>query len=49
MCSSDLLKALEAHDAAALRTVLVAHLVNKRDRVLALMRAGEVYPQAAQL
>ena len=44
-----MLKALEAHDAAALRDVLMAHLVNKRDRVLALMRAGEVYPHAAQL
>lgn len=43
-----MLKALEAHDAAALRTVLIAHLLNKRDRVLALMRAGEVYPQTAQ-
>ena len=44
-----MLKALEAHDSAALRTVLIAHLLNKRDRVLALMRAGEVYPQSAQL
>ena len=43
-----MLKALEAHDAPALRAVLIAHLVNKRDRVLAQMRAGEVYPQAAQ-
>ena len=44
-----MLKALEVHDAAALRAVLIAHLLNKRDRVLALMRAGEVYPQTAQL
>lgn len=44
-----MLKALEAHDAPALRAVLIAHLENKRDRVLALMRAGEVYPHAAQL
>ena len=42
-----MLAALEAHDPAALRNVLVAHLQNKRDRVLELMRAGEVYPQAA--
>ena len=42
-----MLKALEARDATALRAVLIAHLLNKRDRVLALMRAGEVYPQAA--
>lgn len=43
-----MLKALEAHDAPALRAVLVAHLLNKRDRVLDLMRAGEIYPQAAR-
>ena len=43
-----MLKALEAHDGPALRDVLIAHLLNKRDRVLALMRAGEVYPQSAQ-
>ena len=43
-----MLKALEARDATALRNVLVAHLLNKRDRVLALMRAGEIYPQAAR-
>ena len=42
-----MLAALEAHDPAALRNVLVAHLQNKRDRVLELLRAGEVYPQAA--
>ena len=41
-----MLAALEAHDPAALRNVLVAHLQNKRDRVLELMRAGEVYPLA---
>lgn len=44
-----MLKALEARDAPALRAVLIAHLENKRDRVLALMRAGEVYPHTAQL
>ena len=42
-----MLAALEAHDPAGLRNVLVAHLQNKRDRVLELLRAGEVYPQAA--
>jgi DNA-binding GntR family transcriptional regulator len=36
--------ALAARDAAGLRAVLIEHLLHKRDTVLALMRAGEVYP-----
>jgi DNA-binding GntR family transcriptional regulator len=40
-----MLQALDAHDAAGLRSVLVTHLQHKRDTVLELMRAGEVYPQ----
>lgn len=40
-----MLQALDAHDAVALRSVLVTHLQHKRDTVLELMRAGEVYPQ----
>jgi DNA-binding GntR family transcriptional regulator len=36
--------ALDAHDAPALRDILITHLVHKRDMVLALMRAGEIYP-----
>ena len=41
-----MLEALTAHDAPALRTVLIQHLHNKRDTVLDLMRAGEIYPLA---
>ncbi len=40
-----MIEALDAHDAAALRAVLVEHLENKRDTVLELLRAGEIYPQ----
>jgi DNA-binding GntR family transcriptional regulator len=43
-----MLQALDAHDAPGLRSVLVTHLQHKRDTVLELMRAGEVYPQADQ-
>jgi DNA-binding GntR family transcriptional regulator len=43
-----MLAALEAHDAAGLRQLLVDHLHHKRDSVLALLRAGEIYPQAAR-
>jgi len=42
-----MIEALGARDAAALRDILVRHLAHKRDSVIALMRAGEVYPQAA--
>jgi DNA-binding GntR family transcriptional regulator len=40
--------ALAAHDAAAMRTVLIEHLHRKRDTVLELLRAGEIYPAKAQ-
>jgi len=40
--------ALDARDGAALRAVLIAHLMHKRDTVLALMRAGEVYALEAK-
>ena len=40
-----MLEALTARDAAALRKVLVEHLLRKRDTVLELMRAGEIYPR----
>jgi hypothetical protein len=36
-----MLEALEARDAPALRTVLVEHLLRKRDAVMELMRAGQ--------
>jgi DNA-binding GntR family transcriptional regulator len=39
--------ALDARDAPALRAVLLAHLQHKRDTVLELLRAGEVYPPQA--
>jgi DNA-binding GntR family transcriptional regulator len=40
-----MVQALAARDAPAMRKVLVAHLIRKRDTVLALLRAGEIYPQ----
>lgn len=43
-----MLQALAARDAAGLRNVLVEHLLHKRDTVLELLRAGEVYPLWAQ-
>jgi DNA-binding GntR family transcriptional regulator len=43
-----MLQALDARDAAALRNVLVEHLLHKRDTVLDLLRAGEIYPRAGQ-
>jgi len=39
-----MIEALDAHDADMLDRVLVAHLQDKRDTVLDLLRAGEVYP-----
>lgn len=42
-----MMEALQARDGAALKAVLVEHLLHKRDAVLQLLRAGEVYPQAA--
>lgn len=44
-----MLDALGKRDAASLRDVLVRHLMRKRDTILELMRAGEIYPAAAQL
>ena len=39
---------LDPHrDRAALRQVLTAHVLRKRDTVLALLRAGEIYPKTA--
>ncbi len=42
-----MIQALEVHDGAALRSVLVEHLQHKRDTVLALLRSGKIYPQPA--
>ena len=41
-----MIDALDAHDASGLRAILIEHLHHKRDTVLRLMRAGEVYPAA---
>jgi DNA-binding GntR family transcriptional regulator len=43
-----MIEALDARDSAGLRDVLVAHLHHKRDSVLVLLRAGEIYPDAAR-
>ncbi len=40
-----MIEALAAHDADAMRRVLVAHVLRKRDTVLELLRAGEIYPK----
>ena len=42
-----MLEAMTARDSAAMRQVLVQHLNNKRDTVLNLMRAGDIYPLAS--
>ena len=44
----EMIDALDARDATGLRDILVAHLHHKRDSVLALLRAGEIYPEAAR-
>jgi len=43
-----MVEALSARDGVAMRAVLVEHLLHKRDTVLTLMRAGQVYPPRAQ-
>ena len=40
-----MVQALDARDGAAMRAVLVEHLLHKRDTVIDLLRAGDVYPQ----
>jgi DNA-binding GntR family transcriptional regulator len=42
-----MLEALDARDATAARTVLVGHLLRKRDVVLDLMRTGEPHSLVA--
>ena len=42
-----MVQALQARDGAAMRKVLVAHLLNKRDTIVELLRAGDAYPQGA--
>jgi len=41
-----MVQALGAHDGAAMRKVLVEHLINKRNTVIDLLRSGDIYPQA---
>jgi DNA-binding GntR family transcriptional regulator len=43
-----MVEALAAHDAAAMRTLMIEHLNRKRDTVLELLRAGEIYPAKTQ-
>jgi len=40
-----MVQALAAHDGAAMRKVLVEHLINKRNTVIDLLRSGDIYPQ----
>jgi DNA-binding GntR family transcriptional regulator len=42
-----MLVALEAHDSVSLRAILIEHLLRKRDTILELMRAGDIYSQVA--
>jgi DNA-binding GntR family transcriptional regulator len=42
-----MVEALSARDSTALKAVMVEHLKNKRDTVIELLRAGEIYPQTA--
>lgn len=42
-----MVEALEARDSTTLRAVLVEHLENKRDTVVALLRAGQIHPRSA--
>jgi DNA-binding GntR family transcriptional regulator len=42
-----MLVALEARDSVALRAILIEHLLRKRDTILELMRAGDIYSQVA--
>ena len=43
-----MMAALAARDGAALGSVLVEHLKNKLDTVLALLHRGEIYPAAGK-
>lgn len=42
-----MIEALSTRDSNAMRNVLIQHLHDKRDAVLALMRAGEIYPRSS--
>ena len=42
-----MIEALQARDGAAMRQVMVKHLLHKRDTIIDLLRAGDVYPVSA--
>jgi DNA-binding GntR family transcriptional regulator len=42
-----MIQALQARDGAAMRQVMVKHLLHKRDTIIDLLRAGNVYPVSA--
>jgi DNA-binding GntR family transcriptional regulator len=42
-----MIQALQARDGAAMRQVMVKHLLHKRDTIIDLLRAGDVYPVSA--
>ncbi len=42
-----MIQALQARDGAAMRKVLVAHLLHKRDTIVDLLRSGDAYPVGA--
>ncbi len=42
-----MIQALQARDGAAMRQVMVKHLLHKRDTIIDLLRAGDVYPLSA--
>ena len=42
-----MIQALQARDGAAMRQVMVTHLMNKRDTIIDLMRAAESLPLSA--
>ena len=42
-----MIQALQARDGAAMRKVLVAHLLHKRDTIVDLLRTGDAYPVGA--
>lgn len=41
-----MIDALSARDSKAMSQVLIEHLNRKRDTVLELLRAGEIYPRS---
>ena len=48
LTKGELLQLFGVTNSAGLRKVLVEHLHNKRDTVIELLRAGEIYPKSAK-